>query len=444
MKFYKFNIRAGGVMKYTNKNLKCLMVVQQLEDEYWPQLKNKNCLAVARSGDIQPLLNEIKTNLEQNGFYVRDLYGILHDKDSVMTWDEENKIEIEAYKAKHIHILIKLEKGGSLNHLALIIGVEPQFVEKAKSGRYGYDNLLAYLVHAKDKSKYQYKPNQVVTAVGEDYSNLYERQILSWLKGRATKEVQATKESIDFIISEILSGRLTKNHILLTDDYYSVYGQNKRRINEAFDTYYERKAYKTIEAINNQKFKKTVFFITAPTGYGKTKFGKELIKVLKRVSHKYHEDWADFMGAATNAFDEYNGEEIMFLDDIRGETMIVSDWLKLLDPYTISPISARYHNKFSTAKVIIVTSSKTPYEFFYSVKNSKSEDFGQFFRRIDYVIEIGEKYKISVPVKNELGYIQFSKEEKRVSLYDFSKFGLYEKNYCMDKLVKKVIKNVQW
>ena len=72
-------------------------------------------------------------------------------------------------KAEHVHVLLKFEKGASLNKIALAIEVEPQYLEKLKSGRYGYDNCLAYLVHAKDESKYQYQPEEVTTLLGEVY-----------------------------------------------------------------------------------------------------------------------------------------------------------------------------------------------------------------------------------------------------------------------------------
>lgn len=70
----------------------------------------------------------------------------------------------------------------------MTIGVEPQYLERAKSGRYSYDNLLAYLVHAKDKDKFLYNPKNVTTAVGEDYLSVYNRRRETWLRGRATKE----------------------------------------------------------------------------------------------------------------------------------------------------------------------------------------------------------------------------------------------------------------
>lgn len=69
---------------------------------------------------------------------------------------------------------------------------------------------------------------------------------------------------------------------MLTDEYYAIYGQHKRKINEALDTSSERKSYKTISELENGEFKKTVIFITADSGIGKTTISKQLIRILQK------------------------------------------------------------------------------------------------------------------------------------------------------------------
>ena len=87
-------------------------------------------------------------------------------------------------------------------------------------------------------------------------------------------------------------------------------------------------------------------------------------------------------------FDEVNGEEILLLDDVRGDSLTASDWLKLLDPYNISPISARYQNRLGASKVIIITSSKHPLSFFYHAKGNTNEDLSQYIRRIAHLVTL--------------------------------------------------------
>lgn len=429
-------------------NLTAIMLVQQIEEEYWLSSDYQEPLKLAKDGNCRLLLEKVVERLEAEKIKVAEAYGIIHDKDTITIWNTQNQKNIEEPKATHVHFLLKFEKGVSLPKLALAIGVEPQYLEKLKSGRYGYDNCLAYLVHAKeDGSKYQYPAEEVVTVSGEDYISLYNRKMETWLKGRAKKEAQETNLSVDWLIAEILAGHLSKSQILLTNEYYKVYGQHKRKINEAFDTFGERKGYEAVADLEKGKFKKSIIFLTADSGAGKTALSKKFIGILQTVALKFNFSWDFCVTASSNAFDEYNGQDILFLDDIRGDSLSVSDWLKLLDPYMISPISARYHNKMGSAKVIIITSTKEPYHFFNLAKGNVEEDLGQFNRRIDYLVELGKQITLSVPEKQDK--LKYAQNQIPWALppfvsYDFSQKEVCTINKTLDILVKTVIRNMQW
>lgn len=427
-------------------NLTAIMLVQQLEDEHWLSSDYKTPLQQAKEGDCRPLLEMITKKLEEDNISVKEAYIIKHNKDTVSIWDSEKMQNVIENKTEHIHALLKFEKGASLSKLALSIGIEPQYLEKLKSGRYGYDNCLAYLVHAKDESKYQYKPDEVVTVKGENYTSVYHRCMETWVKGRATKKAKETNLSIDWLIEKILSGEITKSNILLTDDYYAIYGQHKRKVNEALDTAGERKSFRTIAELELGNFKKTVLYINADSGVGKTQYSKKLIKLLQSIANKYGENWDYCVTASTNAFDEYNGQDILFLDDIKGDSLTVSDWLKLLDPYMISPISARYHNKMGSAKVIIITNTKEPLSFFEQAKGNNGEDLGQFVRRIDYLIQIEDMFMLSIPVKytSSTSKIEVPWYEPRHYSFRFSNIGQFDQNDVTNILVKHIIRNMQW
>ena len=427
-------------------NLTAIMLVQQLEDEHWLSSDYKTPLQQAKEGDCRPLLEMITKKLEEDNISVKEAYIIKHNKDTVSIWDSEKMQNVIENKTEHIHALLKFEKGASLSKLALSIGIEPQYLEKLKSGRYGYDNCLAYLVHAKDESKYQYKPDEVVTVKGENYTSVYHRCMETWVKGRATKKAKETNLSIDWLIEKILSGEITKSNILLTDDYYAIYGQHKRKVNEALDTAGERKSFRTIAELELGNFKKTVLYINADSGVGKTQYSKKLIKLLQSIANKYGENWDYCVTASTNAFDEYNGQDILFLDDIKGDSLTVSDWLKLLDPYMISPISARYHNKMGSAKVIIITNTKEPLSFFEKARGNNGEDLGQFVRRIDYLIQIEDMFLFSIPVKQTAptSKIEVPWYEPIHYSFKFSNIGQFNQNDATNILVKQIIRNMKW
>ncbi|PRT74117.1 AAA family ATPase [Streptococcus anginosus] len=422
------------------------MLVQQLEDTYWEQWEDKTFIKLARDGDCKPLLQAVIDKLNDNNISIKEAYGIKHDKDEITIWNQEKMKNVTEKKAEHVHFLFKFDKGASISKIALAVGVEPQYLEKLKSGRYGYDNCLAYLVHAKDETKFQYSPEKVVTLLGEDYVSIYNRSMETWMKGRATKKARETSLSVDWLIEKILSGEITKSNIMLTDEYYAIYGQHKRKINEAIDTAGERKSYKTISELEAGQFKKTIIFINAESGVGKTAISKKLIGILQTVALKFNQNWDFCVTASTNAFDEYNGQDILFLDDIKGDSLTVSDWLKLLDPYMISPISARYHNKMGSAKVIIITNTKEPMHFFEQAKGNIGEDLGQFVRRIDYLLTIDETFNLSTPKKlNQLvSSYNLPWYEPKIYSYSFSEPNQYSKNEALDLLVKTVIRNMQW
>lgn len=426
--------------------LTAIMLVQQLEEEYWLSSDYITPLQQAKDGDCRPLLELIIKKLEDDGISVTEAHIIKHDKDKVSVWDSEKIQNVIENKAEHVHALLKFSKGASLKKIALAIKVEPQYLEKLKSGRYGYDNCLAYLVHAKDETKHQYQSDEVVTAKGEDYTSIYHRSMETWVKARATKKAMETDLSIDWLIEKILSGEINKSNILLTNEYYAIYGQHKRKINEALDTAGERKSYQTINDLEAGKFKKTVLFINAKSGVGKTQFSKKLIRLLQNIAHRFGANWDYCVTASTNAFDEYNGQDILFLDDIKGDSLTVSDWLKLLDPYMISPISARYHNKMGSAKVIIITNTKEPLSFFEQAKGNNGEDLGQFVRRIDYLIQLEDIFLFSVPIKHtaSTSKIEVPWYEPRHYSYKFSNIGQFDQNDATNILVKRIIRNMQW
>lgn len=434
-------------MSKKEANLTAIVIVQQLYEGYW-HWEDTSPVKKAREGDCKQLLEEITNRLEENEIKVKECYGIIHDKDKRTVWDEVQMKNVIEDKEIHIHVLLKFEKGASLEKLAVSIGVEPQYLQKLKSGRYGYDNSLSYLVHAKEDEKHRYTPKEVVTLLGENYESIYNRRIDVWEKGKAKKEIDKTSDIKDWLVLEILKGNITKDNLLLSDEYYIVYARYKRLFNEAFDTYYEQKSLKTIEDIENGKFKKTIIFISGASGVGKTRFAKEIIHFLKFTGLKFTgKIWERCLTASTNAFDEYQAQEILLLDDIRGNSLSLTDWLKLLDPYSMSPISARYHNKQAVAKIIIVTSPHGPYEFFQTVENIGLEDYDQFLRRIDLFIRVDEEYHASTTEKKEL-----TDEEKKSIFYNSDKQYKYvlteeqslKKMKMVNIIVSTVIENMNW
>ena len=434
----------------TNKKeaiLTSVLLTQQFSNGFWDDDWNKELL---ESADIEKILEEIVRKVSEVTT-VSEAYAIKHDKDTSVSFDKKLQETTTKLAEPHIHALLKFKKGATLSTLAEKIGLAEQYLEKAKSGRYGYDNLLAYLIHAKDKDKYQYSPDEVVTLAGKDYLEVYHERKESWLKGKAKKEVQQSYEDIDLLIDNILNENITKQEILLNKKYHTLYTVHRVRINDAIRTVGEIKSAKVKYELEHKEFKKTVIFIYGKSGLGKSTFAKELTKDIVQLAKLNNQKWQSVLTAGTNMFDEVNGEEILLLDDVRGDSLTASDWLKVLDPYSISPVSARYQNKTAASKVIIITSSKHPLTFFYHTKGNFQEDLSQYVRRIEQLVTV--KGTSDELIFAESHPERFSNNRRRIPeighevylSYDFTSDNeMKSKEELLSILVSKIGLNNQW
>lgn len=413
------------------------MAVQYLDPQYWkwndnPYIvvedanysdeikeKGKNWQTKVEKGDIEFIEDVIKSRFKQKFYHTsiddlfEALYIILHDRDSRKVWDESIGEYVLDMKPPHVHIVGRFKKGQEqeISGIADIIGIESQYIEKPKPGRYGYDNMLSYLIHIKDTDKFQYQPSDVHTGFGMPYQEVYNEQRELWLKGRAKVTKKRAEVGSDELEEAILQGEVTKSQVMLTDELFEVYSRDSVRLDRAFAIYGERKAYKAIAAMEQGKFKLTVIFVEGESRSGKSTFTDRLVdEIIKRRKEANGEQWNYMSTAASNPFDEYTGEEVIKMDDLRGVAMTASDWLKLLDPERPGTASARYKNKRVASRVIVINSEKSPAEFFQNMKNSQSqlsEAMDQFYARIMKLVRViktpSEKRLVKIHSSRRLG-----------------------------------------
>lgn len=437
-------------MSKKEAKLSCLMITQQLAPEYWLGW-DEDIINGAKDGDLSLLLEEVVKRVSGIAT-VSDAYAIIHDKDVNEVYDlETHTIKTEPENV-HVHILLKFSKGATLISLALQLGIEPQYIEKAKSGRYAFDNFLAYLIHAKDSEKFQYDPKEVITLQGKDYLEVVTERHKGWKEGRAKKDISKSNTSLDEIYLQILNQQISKQEILSDPKLQILYALNKTKINEAFMTLGEIKSNATKLALENREFKKTIIFVTGKSRLGKSRFAKTFVKELISLANINNYRWSEVVTAGTNIFDEVNGEEILLLDDVRGDSLTASDWLKLLDPYNISPISARYHNRVGSARVIIITSTKHPLEFFFHTKGNEKEDLSQFIRRTDTLVSLTEdfvngpvRFFQATPEKVSNRKVKIPHSDINVNLsYDFKKNYQSDKASMLEFLLAQICINNHW
>lgn len=362
---------------------------QKLKAEYWNWTKEEKEKYMDSSEAIMKhICRRIHDGLSEAGATGRELdfkfSGILHDKDTKILFDPDKQTDIIQPIEPHIHGVLELVTKRDLNVIAEWIGIEPQFIEIPR-GRYGRENMLAYLVHAKDSTKYLYDAREVETFDTWSYLDYYHEKYRSWEEYRATATVKHNKTKVDWLVKQVQLGKLTMSDIMRNESYRMVYADNMRLIKDAQQFLNEERAYRTMEAMENDEFELSVHFITGKPGAGKSFFANELTKKLENMH-----GWRTYEASGTNPMDDYTGEEILLLDDLRSGSMTATDWLKTLDHLSTSAISARYSNKQRAYRTIIMTAYEDPYTYFSYMKGSGGTDeaLAQFIRRLLYLVSI--------------------------------------------------------
>lgn len=305
--------------------------------------------------------------------------GITHDKDMAKIRDVDTGVNILEPIDEHLHGVISLSKKRDLKVVAGWIGVEPQFVEPPKKGRFGKENLLAYLIHAKQPEKYQYDPKDVLTFGTFDYMAYWASKANAWERQSASVQKKENTVSAHWLTKQVQAGRLSKRDIMNHPEYRAIYADNMPMINDAIMFYGEMKGFETLEALERGEFQLSVMFITGASGSGKTHFALNLIREFEK-----QRGWRSYQASAGNPMDGYNGEEVLLLDDLRATSLSATEWLQMLDARTTASMSARYRNKQKAFRTLVITSYMEPYQFFNQVRGAggSNEALDQFIRRI--------------------------------------------------------------
>lgn len=244
----------------------------------------------------------------------------------------------------HYHIVIKFKTHSRFTT------VKSKFpygdIEQAKNIR----NSVQYLIHLNDLSKVQYNWEDVVTNCGD----------MSPFKVQSRAQQAVAMQSIYDMIE---SGELTELNIREKVSM-SVFSENKSKILNAFE-------HKRGEYFENQNRNISVVFISGNTGQGKTTFAKQYCE---RRGLTYC-----VSSASNDPVQDYRGQEVLILDDMRDDSFKYHDLLKLLDNHTKSTAHSRYYNKVFTGSLIIITSTRPINDWYFK---KTAEDKHQLYRRV--------------------------------------------------------------
>lgn len=294
---------------------------------------------------------------------------ILHDKDT----DEEGNII-----KPHLHVMMRFDNARSIDKVAEELLQPAQTIEAWNDN---YNNGFSYLIHetASAENKYKYDPKEVVANFNFNKKII---EIRALAKSNF-KENDLSGKIINSLIDEIKEGTKTKEEVEAV-----VPGSKLARYKVAIDAAYnhlrrnEQQKWRDNMISTNQQIYTLYFYGEA--GTGKTRNAKDFAKTFS--------DSVYITGSSNDPFQNYSGETTIIIDELRHNTFVYSDLLKILDPYNFDAMaSSRYHDKYLMADTIIITSPYSPNDLYNLIKKNdrnmdpRIDSFRQFARRLSSV-----------------------------------------------------------
>jgi len=299
-----------------------------------------------RTANIR-VTSENNTNHDGVVLYTKDdMYKILKEWSTtagITYWFIEHSADDEVSKT-HFHIVIKFKS--------------PMPFETIKN-KFPYGDIessrnlkasIQYLIHLNDKSKVQYTWEQIIT----NCLDLTPYKVLT---------VAQQEITLHTVYDAIERGEI-REYNLLNKVPIALFAGNKTKIDNAL-TYFREKI--CMDKDRNIE----VIFMSGSAGIGKTSFAK-------RYCETRHLQPC-VSSSSNDPLQDYKGEPVLILDDLRDDSFKYHDFLKLLDNHTKSSSRSRYHNKLFIGNIIIITSTK-PINNWY--EKSSSEDKHQLYRRV--------------------------------------------------------------
>lgn len=373
-------------------NRRCIMYVQQL--------------AYLNFKSVEDLIETVDKELGNKYQYA----WIVHDSDIN---EETGKL-----KAPHIHITFYDENKLALYKLKEVLrDADEQHYEFMRRKDAGF----LYLTHTAkgDKDKHQY-PIEDVKA-NFDY--------VEYINNLRSSYKQMTLQSL---LEDVLESRIKYVDIQNDNELAILYSKHKSKIDNALNIASKRRA-----DLKKSTEVPVVWIYGKSSGIGKTLFATKQASKLEKLH-----SMSTYMTSANNdPFQDYKGQEIIILDDIKPNDIEFSDLLRLLDPYNSTSVRARYSNKYISADVIFITTMYSPEEFFMESNiDHEKEPIDQLLRRIATVC-----YIESTDDDSYLGEVSFYKMDKLdMPIYIDGKFDYIsggtvkiKRNYGMTKIEKK-------
>lgn len=296
------------------------------------------------SGEVVYDFDDIKRVLDDWAFSARITYwAIQHSADDEVS-------------LTHFHIVIKFTQPTPFENIK--VRFPYGMIESARNIK----AAVQYLVHLNDSSKVSYPWESIYT----NCKDMTPYKILT----NSQQEI-----TIQGVIDAIKAGEIKE------------YNQFEKIPNELWSKYRTRiensLLFEREKIYMNKNREIEVWFFSGATGTGKTTFAKHVCN--------YRGKSYCISSSSNDPFQDYKGEDVLILDDLRDDSFSFVDLLKILDNHTRSTSKSRYHNKAFVGELIIITSTKPLSDWYFSIEKDEKM---QLYRRITF------QYKFSPDIVN--------------------------------------------
>ena len=284
----------------------------------------------------------------------------LHDKDTYTKKDEEEgKGKYGDPKKPHWHIFIKLKESRTFADVAKWFGIGVTFVQKIKAGT--FEGGCIYATHANAPDKYQYPVTDAISSPGFDYAKIVEIKQQAFKREKKMDAAYQRKMEICSMIEDGVINPFNKHQMISMEDW--------QNYNRAITLAFERQA--ELLELNNERNMRCIY-IAGETMACKTSLAKMILEKYT-TSH-----------LICNSYDplqNYKGQKGVCIDDISFSTFGWKDFLNMADNDTSTPVKSRYKNKSLYCDLLIITTTKEPYQLVQQMDGAQDENKKQFYRR---------------------------------------------------------------
>ena len=275
------------------------------------------------------------------------------EEEEIENEEDKNDIVQDEFIAEgnvHFHIVIQFNSPTPFDN------IKKKFNYGKIQSAQNMKRAIQYLVHLNNPEKKKYLWESIITNGELEQYKKVDNVI-----------------TLEFVIDKIDKGEIKEYNL---SDYVDCmqYCKHDRMFEKAFRYYRERLCM-------NKNRDITVMFFGGATGKGKTTFAKKYCE--KKKLHYC------VSSAANDPIQDYKGEEVLILDDLRDDSYKFHEFLKQIDNHTLSSAKSRFVNKWFIGDTIIITSSK-PLKDWY--ENEPKEDKKQLYRRIKVMYDFTEEW----------------------------------------------------